>query len=153
MKMSRLPDKVLKYTSHLRWLISTKSVWSCPVMFFFIILVSECPLASSRHNTHAKPPGIWQAEWKKKRRFSLMGIAIVTSNFSCAGTVLFPCMRCPYFLGISAFLNLFYYIYSIFLFPYPLQYYLTDNWGVLVRSKPLHDWSLNLLTTMMQTST
>ena len=55
-----LPNHALKYISHLLWLIAPKSVWSCPIVFFFISFVLAFRHTSSSQNPHAKPSGSWQ---------------------------------------------------------------------------------------------
>ena len=104
-KGSCLLDKVLKYTSRLLWLTSPNSVWSCPAVFF-MVLVSACRLVSSRHNSHEKPSGLGKqacyfasSRVKIKSPFNLMGTAEVRSNFSFSQGRFFFSMRCLHFLS------------------------------------------------------
>ena len=54
MKWSRLLEKAFKYIRRFGWLISPKSLLSCP-MVFFMMLVSACRLASNWHKLLVKP--------------------------------------------------------------------------------------------------
>ena len=115
-KWLRPPDKGLKYTSRLQWLISPNSMWPCPVVFFMMMVWW---LASSRHNTHAKSQDLANkcATLLASRKTSFQSVGY---RWSVVKFLLFwACVAstsCQGFLGISALLEviLFYLFYLYF---------------------------------------
>ena len=125
-----------KYTSHLQWLISPKSVWSCAVVVF-MMLVLVCRLASRRHGVRLLYliSHVFTAWWPHERSFQSERFRWSENEFLfCVGMVLFPGMHRPYFLlgllGIIAFLELilFYFILFYFLSTTTLSTGLSKHW-------------------------
>ena len=112
MKWSRLPDKVLKYTSRLRWLISPKSV-------FLYCWFRRCRLISSRHcvrllnlishvfatsDRMKESPSVWEVPLKRS------WISLLRKDGSCFWACVIPNVS-QELLGISALLKLIFFFF------------------------------------------